>query len=143
MYTAIRTANTPTPTQTPAKGYYFTLEWMYGDADGEIEKTYGPIPAERTDMALELANLLNDMVELYSETGKSGYDDYEDVPNYDPWFNCGYPTPKDTPDQKIRKTLRCDVEYTPDESGCIAELTGFTVQYYNGVNDTPYEVTLS
>lgn len=84
MFTDLK-INTDLP-KVPAQGFYVTLEWMFGDADGDVERTFGPIPHDRRDLVLELANLLEDMVCLYEDSGKGGYDGYEDVNNYNLWF---------------------------------------------------------
>lgn len=138
MFTDLK-INTDLP-KVPAQGFYVTLEWMFGDADGDVERTFGPIPHDRRDLVLELANLLEDMVVLYEDSGKGGYDGYEDVNNYNLWFES---KKSDDKDQQIRNNVGCEIEYTPDGSGCVAELTGYNVTYQNGITAGAYDVTLS
>lgn len=160
MYTRLSIDKNPTAPSIPQEGFYVTLYWMFGDADGDTEQTAGPIPTGRRDMVIELANVLENMVDLYADSGKGGYEGYETVPGIAKWFpneefdcddddtdedfDCDNDnTDKNDPDQTIRTNLELEIQYTPANCGCIATLTGFDVFWQDGKTTTKYEVTLS
>lgn len=155
MYKNIQIADSPVQATVPARGYYFNLTWVYTDMDGETETHVGPIPASRHDLALELANLLKEMQDMYdgekdpwdNYERKDPWDNYESAANYGLWFNHNPASMQNQSDQKIRNAVQCKLQYLPCEpggiAGAIAQLTQFAVQYRDGIIADPYNVILS
>lgn len=146
MYKNIQIADSPARATIPARGYYFNLTWVYTDMESKIETHVGPIPASRQDLALELANLLKEMQDMY-DGEKDPWDNYESAANYGLWFNHNPAGAQNQSDQKIRNAVQCKLQYSPCEpggiAGAIAQLTQFTVQYRDGIIADPYNVILS
>lgn len=142
MFTSLRVANSADVPGVPRHGFYFKLEYMYGDANGHADRIIGPFPAERKDLVLEFANVCQGMLDAYPE-GKGGFEGYEDVPKYEAYFNEDFDPDEDDPDQEVRDTVGAETEYVPDGSGCVASLTGFSCYYQDGIRPSPYPVTLS
>ena len=135
---AVRIEKTQTPREVPAEGFYVDMRYAYYK-DGETTVTAGPFPESTSAKHLvPFLNVLEAMRAMYPG-GKGGYDDYEDVPEYRTWFDTEY---KDDPAGIFRYNLGIQVQYAPDDSGCVAELTGYGVRYHDGVSADAYPVTL-
>lgn len=146
MYIDFKIGRTPRPIGVPAKGVYVDIDWMYGDADGDITRTIGPFDdteARERRLLLEFLNILEGMLDLYPD-GKGGWDGYENVPGYETWFGPDAPPAPgmDPADAAVRKRIAALTEYVPDGSGCIAEMTGFDVYWMDGSTPDRYDVGL-
>ena len=137
----------PAP-KIPERGFYVTMEYMYGDADGYNTVVAGPFPDEKKHLLIEFLNVLEDMAHRYPH-GKGGFDGYEDVPNYNKWFDVETmaeecePDFADPSDAEFRDGLGLEVECTPEGIGAIASLTGYDVTWRDGKTLGEYAVGLT
>lgn len=131
----------PTPAKIPEKGFYVDLDWMYGDADGDASTTVGPFPEKYKHLYIEFLNLLQDMEELYADTGMGGDDDYRGVANYHKYFDRDLGD--ETDEDKFLTYLGIEMEYCPDGWGSAAELMGYRCYYHDGTTIDKYNVSLT
>ena len=132
----------------PKRGFHVTLSYMYGDADGYKDVSVGPFPDEKKHLLIEFLNVLEDMATRYPH-GKGGFDGYEDVPNYNKWFDTetmeeeGEPDFENPDDAAFRDNLELEVECAPDGYGSIASFQGYTIIWRDGKTLSEYAVNLT
>ena len=128
--------------KTIEEGFYVYIDFMYGDADGFVTRTYGPFYKNEDKYLLEFLLMLDECLEAYPN-GRGGYDNYEDVvKSLEIWTDCNYP---DKIDDKFKEVIdRIDFrwETCPDGYGCQASIEGYEVKFFNSTDKQYHEVEI-
>lgn len=117
-------------------GFYVNIDYMYGDADGEVTRTVGPF--NNTDIAylIQFVNVLEKCLKAYPN-GRSGSDTYEDkVPELKLWNLCydNDDTPTCTKElEDFIETLSFEWENDPDDMGTEATIVNYPSPKSNGL----------
>lgn len=134
-------------TNNQKDGFYVNIDYMYGDADGEVTRTIGPFANTDTEKSylIQFVNMLEKCLKAYPH-GRGGFDTYEDkVPELKLWNiyydNDDKPTcPKDLED--FIENLNFEWEDEPDDMGGEATITSYNVVYWNQKEQQYYNTQL-
>lgn len=111
-------------------GYYITVNFMYGDADGFVDREIGPFTEDEMDLLYDAIETLERCVHAYPN-GRCGDDTYDHIKGFSKWFGFEYDDEDEIPEQAI------EMEYEPDGWGGQASFEYYTVNYYK--NGDPFE----
>jgi len=133
-------------------GYYVTVDYMYGDADGYNAVEYGPFKKGQEKYLAAFANMLEECVEAYPN-GRGGDDNYEnEVPAFAVWamlndykkYNYTIDGDKLTKeDIGIIENVGFEVETTPDGWGTQATICSYKAIYYDADTKKKFNVSIS
>lgn len=124
------------------EGFYVHIDFMYGDADGFVTRTYGPFYKNEDKYLLEFLSMLDKCLEAYPN-GRGGYDNYEDVvKSLEIWTDCNC---SDEIDNKFKEVIdRIDFrwETCPDGYGCQASIESYEVKFFDLTDKQYHEVEI-
>ena len=133
-------------------GYYITIRFMYGDADGYAFREMGPFSKDEKHLLFDAIETIERCVYAYPR-GKGGDDGYEHIPGWAKWFGDedyyddedwgDYEDEDEEEDCEEEKESLCQppqaipMEYTHDGWHSPATFKDYEVKYYE--NGQPYE----
>lgn len=120
------------------EGFYITVNFMYGDADGWHDETYGPFVEKEKKHLIDFLNMLEKCLEAFPH-GKGGYEEYHtEVPELNIWdcehWNNDIEAKLSDEQKSIIERIGFEWEYCPDGYGCQASIEGYEVKYYNSLD---------
>lgn len=123
-------------------GYYIIVKFMYGDADGYVEREMGPFNEGEMDSLFDAIETIERCINEYP-CGRGGIDTYNYVKGWVKWFGEreDYEEYGDKSEPYICPPQAIMMERTPDNWGSQATFDDYKVMYYD--NNQPYECEIT
>lgn len=129
------------------EGFYVTVEFMYGDADGYKKETYGPFTQKEKQYLINFLNMLEKCLAAYPN-GRGGFDDYhskvKELKLWDMNGDCDDDAYEKLSQEErdVIERIGFEWEYCPDGYGCQASIEDYEVKYYNSLDRVYCKVKL-
>lgn len=133
----------PIKRKTIKEGYYVDIDFMYGDADGYVKKTYGPFSEKEKEYLIHFLNTLEQCLNAFPR-GRGGFDMYHDKVEELKIWDCSYDEDCsiDIDDDffNIVERIGFEWELCPDDWGCQASIRSYNVKFFNTLDNQYYKV---
>lgn len=124
------------------EGFYVYIDYMYGDADGFVTRTYGPFYKNEEKYLLKFLSTLDECLEAYPN-GRGGFENYEDVvESLKDWDSYNYNGDGDNEMEELVDRIDFRWETCPDGYGCQASIEGYEVKFFDSTDKQYHRVEI-